>query len=47
MLKVSKINRFKEVRILFIGLVVGDMLMGIFWLTVGFFASTSYHALPL
>jgi hypothetical protein len=46
-LRYGGVNRFKEVRNLFIGLVVGDMLMAIFWLLVGFFASTSYHALPL
>jgi hypothetical protein len=46
-LRYGGVNRFKEVRTLFIGLVVGDMVMAIFWLTVGFFASTSYHVLPL
>ncbi|HBZ54961.1 MAG TPA: hypothetical protein DEO88_06115 [Syntrophobacteraceae bacterium] len=46
-LRYGGVNRFKEVRALFIGLVVGDMVMAIFWLMVGFFASTSYHALPL
>jgi hypothetical protein len=46
-LRYGGVNRFKEVRNLFIGLVVGDMLMAIFWLLAGFFASISYHALPL
>ena len=40
-------NRFKEVRRFFIGLIVGDMLMAIIWLIVGFWAPISYHVLPL
>jgi hypothetical protein len=46
-LRYGGVNRFKEVRALFIGLVVGDMVMAIFWLTVGFFTPASYHVLPL
>ncbi len=41
------VNRFKEVRHLFIGLVVGDMLMAILWMVVGLYAPLSYHVLPL
>jgi hypothetical protein len=41
------VNQFKEVRRLFIGMVVGDMVMACFWLGVGMFSSISYHALPL
>lgn len=40
-------NFFGEVRRLFIGLVVGDMLMAIVWLIVGLFAPVTYHVLPL
>ena len=40
-------NRFREVRRFFIGLIVGDMIMAIFWLIVGFWAPISYHVLPL
>ena len=32
---------------LFIGLVVGDMLMAIFWMIVGLYTPLSYHVLPL
>jgi len=40
-------NFFGEARRLFIGLVVGDMVMAIVWLIVGLFAPVSYHVLPL
>ncbi|MGV8074737.1 MAG: DUF6785 family protein [Syntrophobacteraceae bacterium] len=41
------VKLYKQVRRLFIGLVVGDMLMAVFWLIVGMFSRISYHALPL
>lgn len=40
-------STFKQVRNLFVGLVVGDMVMAVFWLVVGFFTPVSYHVLPL
>jgi hypothetical protein len=46
-LRYGGVNLFREVRKLFVGLVVGDMVMALLWLTVGFFSSTSYHVLPL
>ncbi len=45
-LRYGGVDRFKEVRRLFIGLMVGDMTMAIVWLMVGLFASISYHVLP-
>lgn len=38
---------FGEAKRLFIGLVVGDMVMAIVWLIVGLFAPVTYHVLPL
>jgi hypothetical protein len=46
-LKYGGVNQFKEVRRLFIGMIVGDLAMAIFWLIVGIFTPISYHALPL
>lgn len=46
-LRYGGVNQFKEGRRLFIGLVVGDMLMALFWLVVGLYAPFSYHVLPL
>jgi hypothetical protein len=46
-LRYGGVNLFKEVRSLFVGLVVGDLVMAAFWLVVGLFASMSYHVLPL
>jgi hypothetical protein len=46
-LRYGGVNQFREVRRLFVGLVVGDMLMAIIWLIVGIFAQFSYHVLPL
>jgi len=46
-LRYGGVSMFKEVRQLFIGLVVGDMLMAVLWLVVGLFSSQSYHVLPL
>jgi hypothetical protein len=46
-LRYGGVNMFKEVRALFIGLVVGDMVMAILWLVVGTFNPISYHVLPL
>lgn len=40
-------NFFGEARRLFIGLIVGDMVMAIVWLIVGIFTPISYHVLPL
>ncbi len=40
-------NLYGEIRRLFIGLIVGDMLMAILWLIVGLFTPISYHVLPL
>jgi hypothetical protein len=46
-LRYGGINPFKEVRRLFIGLVVGDMVMAMVWLIVGLFSPFTYHVLPL
>lgn len=46
-LRYGGVNLFKEVRRLFIGLVVGDMVMAVVWLIVGLFTQFSYHVLPL
>jgi hypothetical protein len=46
-LRYGGVNLYKEVRRLFIGLVVGDMVMAVVWLIVGLFTPFSYHVLPL
>lgn len=46
-LRYGGVNRFKEVRRLFIGMIAGDLIMALLWLGVGLFAPLSYHALPL
>lgn len=46
-LRYGGVTAFKEVRRLFIGLIVGDMVMAIAWLIVGLFMPISYHVLPL
>jgi hypothetical protein len=46
-LRYGGVNLFREARRLFIGLVVGDMVMALVWLAVGVFTSLSYHVLPL
>ncbi len=46
-LRYGGVKHFKEVRGLFFGLIVGDMVMALIWLVVGFFAPISYHVLPL
>ncbi|ROQ93429.1 DUF6785 family protein [Desulfosoma caldarium] len=46
-LRYGGVNAFKEVRRLFVGLVVGDTVMAIAWLIVGLFTPVSYHVLPL
>jgi len=46
-LRYGGVSLFREVRRLFIGLVVGDMVMAVVWLTVGLFTPISYHVLPL
>lgn len=38
---------YREIRRLFIGLIVGDMVMAVVWLIVGLFTPISYHVLPL
>jgi hypothetical protein len=37
---------FKKVRFIFIGLIIGDFLMGGIWALVGLFADASYQVLP-
>ena len=46
-LRYGGVALFKEVRRVFIGLIVGDITMAIFWLIVGIFTPMSYHVLPL
>ncbi|MCK8602967.1 DUF6785 family protein [Desulfoferrobacter suflitae] len=46
-LRYGGVSLYKEVRRLFIGLVVGDMVMAVVWLIVGMFTPISYHVLPL
>lgn len=46
-LRYGGVTLFREVRRLFIGLVVGDMVMAMAWLIVGLFTPVSYHVLPL
>jgi len=46
-LRYGGVKLYREVKYLFIGLVVGDMIMAMFWLAIGFFAPVSYHVLPL
>ncbi|MGQ9795075.1 DUF6785 family protein [Desulfosoma sp.] len=46
-LRYGGVKAFKEVRRLFVGLVVGDTVMAITWLVVGLFTPVSYHVLPL
>jgi hypothetical protein len=46
-LRYGGVTAFKEVRRLFVGLIVGDITMAIVWLIVGIFTPISYHALPL
>jgi hypothetical protein len=46
-LRYGGVTRFREVRRLFIGLIVGDITMSIVWLIVGIFTPFSYHVLPL
>ncbi len=46
-LRYGGVKAFKEVRRLFIGLIVGDMVMAVAWLIVGLFMPISYHVLPL
>lgn len=46
-LRYGGVGLYQEVKLFFIGLIAGDMLMAIFWLVVGFFAPVSYHVLPL
>jgi hypothetical protein len=46
-LRYGGVALFREVRRLFIGLIVGDITMAIVWLIVGLFTPFSYHVLPL
>jgi hypothetical protein len=46
-LRYGGVSLYKEVRMLFIGMVVGDFVMAVVWLVVGVFAPVSYHVLPL
>lgn len=46
-LRYGGINAFREVRSLFMGLIVGDMVMAMVWLVVGLFNPLVYHVLPL
>lgn len=46
-LRYGGMSLFGEVRRLFIGLIVGDITMAIFWLIIGMFTPISYHVLPL
>jgi hypothetical protein len=40
------VGLFKKVRYLFIGLIIGDFLMGGLWALVGLFSDASYQVLP-
>jgi hypothetical protein len=40
------VELFKNIRFLFIGLIVGDFLMGGLWALVGLFSDASYNVLP-
>jgi hypothetical protein len=40
------VELFKKVRFLFIGLIIGDFLMGGIWALAGLFADASYSVLP-
>jgi hypothetical protein len=46
-LRYGGVSLFREVRRLFVGLIVGDITMAIVWLIVGLFTPFSYHVLPL
>lgn len=46
-LRYGGVHLFKEVRRLFVGMIVGDLVMAIIWLIVGMFNPISYHVLPL
>jgi hypothetical protein len=40
------VELFKKIRLLFIGLIIGDFLMGGIWALVGLFTDASYQVLP-
>ncbi len=40
------VNLFKKVQLFFVGLVIGDLLMGGIWASIGLFTDTSYQVLP-
>ncbi len=46
-LRYGGVALFREARRLFVGLIVGDIVMAIVWLIVGIFTPISYHVLPL
>jgi hypothetical protein len=37
---------FKKLRFFFVGLIIGDFLMGGIWAVIGFFCDASYQVLP-
>ncbi|MBW1980975.1 MAG: hypothetical protein JRJ12_07120 [Deltaproteobacteria bacterium] len=45
-LRYGGVALFKKVRLFFVGLILGDFLMGGLWGIVGLFTSSSYHVLP-
>ena len=45
-LRYGGMDLFKKLRLFFIGMIIGDFLMGGFWATVGFFSQSSYLVLP-
>jgi hypothetical protein len=40
------VQLFKRLRYLFLGLIIGDFLMGGVWILVGFFGYESFQVLP-
>lgn len=45
-LRYGGMGLYRRVRLLFLGLIIGDMLMGGIWAVVGHFAGSSYMVLP-
>jgi hypothetical protein len=45
-LRYGGVGLFKRVRFLFVGLIIGDFVMGAIWALVGLFARSSYQVLP-
>jgi len=46
-LRYGGVRMYRTVRWFFIGLIVGDTVMAVFWLIVGLFSPVSYHVFPL